>query len=101
MHIHNVYFWLKDNLDTADVTAFEQGVARLCQDVAVESGWYGKPAQTNRDVVENSYAYGLVLVFQDLAAHDRYQEGDVHLKFVAEHLNKWTRVVVHDIESKG
>ncbi|MBT4138243.1 MAG: Dabb family protein [Candidatus Latescibacteria bacterium] len=99
MHIHNVYFWLNDGLDTSDVTAFEKGLASLCGDVAALSGWYGKPAQTDRDVVENSYSYGLVLVFENLQAHDQYQGGAVHLQFVDDHLLKWGRVVVHDVET--
>lgn len=99
MHIHNVYFWLKDGLHASDVDAFEQGLASLCGDGAVQSGWYGKPAQTDRDVVENSYTYGLVLVFDHLQAHDQYQGGAVHLQFVDDHLAKWDRVVVHDVET--
>jgi len=99
MHIHNVYFWLQDRLEANQVAEFEKGLASLCGDSAVQKGWYGKPAKTDRDVVENSYSYGLVLVFDDLGAHDRYQEGAIHLKFVADHLEKWHKVVVHDVET--
>jgi len=99
MHIHNVCFWLKEDLEKVQRDAFEVGLASLCGDDAVHTGWYGKPAHTDRDVVENSYSYGLVLVFDDLAAHDRYQAGDVHMKFVDDHLDKWTRVVVHDVDT--
>ena len=71
----------------------------LANDPVIRSGYYGKPANTARDVVENSYSYGLVFVFDDLAAHDRYQAGAVHLKFVDDHLSKWEKVVVYDIET--
>lgn len=97
MHIHNVYFWLTDGLEASDIAAFEKGVASLCKDSAVQLGWYGPPAKTDRDVIENSYSYGMVLVFENLAAHDQYQVGAVHLKFVADHSAKWDRVVVHDV----
>ena len=99
MHVHNVYFWLKQNLDSDAIAAFEQGLAELAKDSVIKSGYYGKPAGTARDVVESSYSYGLVFVFDDLAAHDRYQVGAVHQKFVEEHLSKWERVVVYDIEN--
>ena len=99
MHIHNVYFWLKNNLDKEAFNAFEQGLETLTRDPVVKSGYFGKPANTDRDVVENSYSYGLVLVFNDLVAHDQYQAGAIHLKFVDDHLSKWARVVVHDIET--
>ena len=100
MHVHNVYFWLKQDLDNQAIAAFEQGLEALAKDPAIQSGYYGKPANTERDVVENSYTYGLVFVFDDLVAHDQYQAGQVHLKFVKDHLSKWERVVVYDIETR-
>ena len=99
MHIHNVYFWLKNNLDNEAFNAFEQGLETLTRDPVVKSGYFGKPANTDRDVVENSYSYGLVLAFNDLVAHDQYQAGAIHVKFVGDQLSKWARVVVHDIET--
>jgi hypothetical protein len=99
MHIHNVYFWLENNLDSQALASFEQGLNNLAHDPAVKSGYFGKPADTHRDVVENSYSYGLVLIFDNIAAHDQYQVGEVHQKFIADHGAKWEKVVVHDIET--
>lgn len=99
MHIHNVYFWLKKDLENEGFHAFEQGLESLTHDPVVKSGYFGKPANTDREVIENSYSYGLVLVFNDLVAHNQYQAGAIHLKFVDDHLSKWARVVVHDIET--
>ena len=99
MHVHNVYFWFKDDLDSQAPAAFEKGLKKLAQDSNVVSGYYGRPADTHRDVVENTYSYGLVFVFEDLAAHDRYQAGAVHLRFVEDHASKWEKVVVYDIQT--
>jgi hypothetical protein len=99
MHVHNVYFWLKDGVEDQSLAAFENGLSALTHDPTVKSGYYGKPADTHRDVVENTYTYGLVLLFDDLAAHDQYQAGAVHLKFVEDHVSKWERVAVHDIQT--
>ena len=42
---------------------------------------------------------GLVLFFEDLAAHDMYQTNSpVYIKFIETHQSKWERVVVCDIE---
>jgi hypothetical protein len=98
MHIHNVYFWLKNDLDSRALATFEQGLNALTNDPCVKSGYYGQPANTHREVVENTYSYGLVLIFDGLAAHDQYQAGTAHLKFVEEHAAKWEKVVVHDIQ---
>ena len=99
MHVHNVYFWLKEGLDGEAVAAFEQGLAELAKDPEIKYGHFGQPASTERDVVDNSYDYGLVFVFEDKAAHDRYQISPVHEKFIDAHLPKWERLVVYDIQT--
>lgn len=97
MHIRNVYFWLRDELDKSDRAAFAAGLATLCADTTVTQGYFGVPAPTNRDVVDSSYSYALVLLFQDTGKHDQYQVGAVHDRFLAAHAAKWTRVQVYDV----
>jgi hypothetical protein len=63
-------------------------------------GLYGKPADTHRPVVENSYSYGLTILFKDLADHNSYQADPVHLAFVDKNSYKWVRVQVFDMETK-
>ena len=78
---------------------FEKGLKTLINDPLVIRGVYGKPANTHRSVVENSYSYGLSLMFKDLADHDLYQTEPIHLAFVEKNASKWTRVMVYDIET--
>ena len=100
MLIHNVFFWLKDDLDEEALASFEQGLDALVHDPAAKGGHYGRPAPTPaREVVESSYSYGLILVFDDVDGHDRYQVGAVHKEFLAAHAAKWERVRVYDIET--
>ena len=100
MHIHNVYFWLKDGLDDEALASFEQGLNALVHDPAARGGHYGKPAAVpERDVIDSSYTYGLIVVFDDVAGHDRYQVGAIHLEFLAAHRTKWERVLVYDVET--
>jgi hypothetical protein len=99
MFVHNVYFWLKPGLDGEARDSFAEGLDTLTRDPAAKGGHYGEPAATDRGVVDNSYSYGLIVVFDDLAAHDRYQAGAVHLDFLAAHSAKWERVVVYDFET--
>ena len=96
MHVHSVYFWLNY---TAPSLEFESGLDSLTQDPNVIAGYFGRPASTDRDVIDSSYSYGLVLVFEDRAAHDAYQEGAAHLTFLDDHLARWDKVVVHDIDT--
>jgi hypothetical protein len=97
MHIHSVYFWLKDDLENASRAQFEQGLAALCVDTAVSRGYFGVPAVSERAVVDSSYSYGLVLIFEDTARHDQYQVGAVHDDFLAKNAAKWTRIQVYDV----
>jgi hypothetical protein len=99
MHAHNVFFWLRNDLDGQALAAFEQGLNALTKEPTVKSGYYGKAADTQREVVDNSYTYALVLVFDDLAGHDRYQAGAVHREFIEEQASNWERLVVYDIQT--
>jgi hypothetical protein len=100
MHSHNVYFWLKEGLSDSDLLEFEHGLDTLMMISLVINGYYGKPANTNRAVVDNTYAYGLTLTFKDTADHNLYQADPIHLAFVEKNSAKWTRVQVYDVEIK-
>lgn len=100
MLIHNVFFWLKPEVTAAEKSNFEAGLRSLTTDPGVRTGYFGPPGATApRPVVETSYSYGLVLVFDDAAAEGRYQSAPVHVKFLDDHKPKFEKVVVYDVES--
>ena len=99
MFIHSVYFWLRTDLDEKDNFKFLESLVSLSNDPNVQSGYAGPPVYSQRDVVENSYTYGLVLAFKDKAGHDNYQTGAPHRRFLDEHKDKWERVLVFDFEN--
>jgi len=101
MHNHNVYFWLKEGLPNSDLIEFEKGLETLTKTSLVISGYYGKPANTSREVVDHTYSYGLTLVFNNTNDHNLYQADPVHLAFVDKNMSKWARVLVYDIEIKN
>jgi hypothetical protein len=98
MHGHNVYFWLKAGLSKSDLLEFEKGLDSLTLTSLVVNGYYGKPANTNRAVVDNTYTYGLSLIFKDTADHNLYQADPIHLAFVEKNSAKWIRAQVYDVE---
>jgi hypothetical protein len=100
LQIHNVYFWLKEGLEASDIQSFEDGLTSLTHDERVITGYFGKPATTeNRDVVDSTYHHGLVLSFDNVAAHNQYQAGKAHQAFVDDHGQKFDRVQVYDIQT--
>jgi hypothetical protein len=63
---------------------------------SIKSFHLGKPADTRREVIDSSYQYSLLTVFDNRAAHDEYQVHPVHNAFrkVVEEL--CNRVLVYD-----
>ena len=94
MHVHNVYFWLKNNEKDS---SFEAGLHQLSQDPRIKNSYIGSPSTTRADHIDSSYTYGLVFIFADLAAHDAYQAGSLHTQFLDDHRHKWEKVIVFNI----
>lgn len=97
MHTHTVFFWLKDGTDADRRAEFRHGLEHLAREPHVRDQRIGTPAETRRDVVDWSYAYALVLQFDDLAAHNAYQTSDAHRDFLDRHLGVIDRVQVYDV----
>jgi hypothetical protein len=95
MFTHCVYFWLNEGLSAAELAEFETGLRSLTKIPTVLHGFVGKPASTDRPVIDRSYSWGLTVVFEDLAGHDVYQEHPVHTKF-RDCAKYWNKVVIYD-----
>ena len=94
--VHTVFFWLHEGTTEADKADFEKGLAMLGSCPTVQTIFFGPPAMTPRDVVDNSYGYGLTLLFKDRADQDSYQVDPIHHKFIEAHKHLWKRVQVYD-----
>lgn len=98
MLIHSVYFWFKSDADAAVVARFEEGLRRLTAIPDIQAAHFGRPEATpKRAVLDDSYAWALVEMFDDLAAHDRYQEHAIHQEFLREFKDTWAKVQVYDV----
>ena len=101
MFVHHVFFWLKENLSAAEVKQFEDGVMSLLHIEHIKFGDIGRPAATDRPVIDRSYSYSLLLVFENKAAHDAYQPHPIHQKFVETCSPLWDKVLIYDAETIG
>jgi hypothetical protein len=98
MLIHSVYFWFKQDADPAVVARFEAGLRKLTTIPDIQAAHFGRPEATpKRAVLDDSYAWALVEMFADLAAHDRYQEHAIHQEFLREFSGTWAKVQVYDV----
>ncbi len=99
MFIHTVYFWTKPGTpDAARDQLMQDCHVLLAKIPTVRHLWAGVPAQTPREVVDNSYAVGLTVVLDDSAGHDIYQTHDLHLQFIARNKPHWQRVQIYDFK---
>lgn len=94
--IHHVYFWLKNPDSQEDRNKLVEGLKKLTKVQSIKTSHIGKPAGTNRDVIDSSYAISWLLTFENRANQDSYQVDPIHLKFVEECKDLWSRVVVYD-----
>jgi len=94
--IHHVYFWLKNPESKEDLEKLIAGLKKLSKVKSIASFHIGRPAPTNRDVIDRSYSVSWCLFFKNAADQDSYQTDPVHLKFVEECSSLWTKVVVYD-----
>ena len=97
--IHHVYFWLKNPQSQDDFKKLLEGLQKLSKVKTIKEFYIGKPADTKRDVIDSSYSVSWLLIFKNKADQDSYQTDPIHLKFIEECSNLWSRVVVYDTVS--
>jgi len=94
--IHHVYFWLKNPESTDDYNELIEGLKKLSEAAIIKDFHIGKPAATNREVIDSSYAVSWLLLFNNKEDQDSYQTDPMHLKFVDDCAHLWSKVVVYD-----
>lgn len=96
MFIHHVYFWLKNPASQEDFNKLVDGLKKLSKVSTIKAFYIGKPADTNREVIDRSYQVSWLLMFDSKADEEMYQKDPIHLRFVEECSSLWARVVVYD-----
>ena len=95
--MHVVYFWLKNPEEEDDRQKFVKSLTSFLDEVAViQYKFVGTPAATDRDVIDSSYTYSLVVITKDRKDQDTYQDHPSHQRFIAESSSLWEKVVVYD-----
>lgn len=95
--VHVVYFWLNEDISDEDRQRFEsEGLTSLATCPTIQKVYYGPPAMSPRDVVDNSYDFAWVCHFKNKADQDAYQTEPIHLKFIEDFSSMWTKVQVYD-----
>lgn len=99
MLTHTVLFWLNPDITPGRRAQFESDLRSLLAIPGSTRAVIGRPSGTaQRPVVDHTYDYALELDFPDVAAHDVYQEHEVHQAFIANSKEVWSKVKVIDFD---
>jgi hypothetical protein len=95
--MHHVFFWLKEPKNQAHRKQFEKAMDDLLKVETIRLSHVGIPAATEeRGVVDNTYTYSYMVMFDTLEDQFVYQKHPLHLKFIEENSDLWNKVVVYD-----
>ena len=98
MLIHTVLFWLRKELSTSEREDFRVALDSLKQIPSAAFVYVGSPASTpDRPLIDASYDFCLTVLLEDMAAHDAYQQNQLHQKFL-ENKKLWERVQIYDAD---
>lgn len=96
LFIHHVFFWLKEPDQPMVRRKFEKALKKLGSIESIAMLHIGTPADTDRDVIDNTYHYSFLVGFKNREDHDIYQEHPIHDDFRNDYQDMWTRVLVYD-----
>jgi hypothetical protein len=94
--VHHVYFWLKNPDSKSDFASLKEGLQKLTKIKTIKEFQIGKPADTDRDVIDHSYSLSWLLFFGSGEDQASYQMDPIHLKFVEDCSHLWSKLIVYD-----
>jgi hypothetical protein len=94
--IHHVFFWLKKTESKEDLQQLIEGLNKLSKASTIKDFHIGKPAATNRDVIDTTWSVSWLLLFDNKEDQDIYQTDPIHLKFIEDCSHLWSKVLVYD-----
>lgn len=94
--MHVVYFWLKKDKPELLKEFKEKGLPKLATVSSIKNVYWGPPAGTPRDVVDNSYDISWIVTFDSVDEQDKYQVDPIHLEFVDTYKSLFEKVQVYD-----
>jgi hypothetical protein len=93
---HMVFFWLINDSPEVEKQFLKELKDFVGQVEEIKKVHIGPPADTDRDVIDNTYSFSLVVTFDSKKEHDIYQEHAAHLKFIENASSLWKKVLVYD-----
>lgn len=99
MLVHHVLFWLKNPDLAEDREKLLEGLNSLRAIELLRLITIGSPSDIDRPVIDRSYSFSLMVVFDSMEQHDAYQVHPAHKKFIGEYAHLWNKVVIYDAQA--
>ena len=96
LFVHHVLFYLKDPNSAADKAKLLEGLNKLAKVPTIKMVHIGTPAATTRDVIERSYTFSWLCLFNSPADEEIYQKHPIHDEFRNNYATLWEKVVIYD-----
>lgn len=94
--VHHVFFWLKEPNNPEACQQFEKGLQGLITVPQIQTSHIGKPVESPREVVDDSFTYSYMAFFKSKEDQTIYQTHPIHLKFIEDCQHLWEKVIVYD-----
>lgn len=95
--VHVVMIWLKDSKNKEVRSHFEDALETMTKNsLYIKSVHFGSPANTPRDIVDNSYTYCYIATFNSKEDQDNYQTEKAHDIFRKEIDGLIDKIVIYD-----
>jgi hypothetical protein len=96
--VHHVFFWLKDPKNKQDHDKLLAGLRGLGKIKEIKMAHIGSPSinEFDKPVTDASYTFSVLLIFGSKVDEEKYLVHPLHKKFIEDHKNLWSKVVVYD-----
>jgi Stress responsive A/B Barrel Domain len=96
--VHHVFFWLKDPKNKKDHDKLLAGLRGLGKIEQIQMAHIGLPSinEFDKPVTDATYSFSVLLIFANKADEEKYLVHPLHKKFIEDHKNLWSKVVVYD-----
>ena len=96
LFVHHVLFYTPADASETDKARLLEGLHQLARIPSIQMAHIGIPASTNRDVIERTYTYSWLCLFESAEHEADYQQHPIHDEFRTHYARYWERVVVYD-----
>ncbi|WP_375418170.1 Dabb family protein [uncultured Hymenobacter sp.] len=94
--VHHVLFYTNAAASDADRGQLLEGLHKLRSIPTIKLAHIGTPAGTDRAVIERTYTYSWLCLFESAADELSYQQHPIHDEFRRHYARYWEKVVIYD-----